>query len=78
MHGGSLKSYEDAAALKITGVRKVVTVPAVGGSTNVHAGVAVIADSTWAAMQGRDALAIEVECRAARQREQRRAFEEDA
>ncbi|MGD9340414.1 MAG: molybdopterin-dependent oxidoreductase [Chromatiales bacterium] len=59
VHGGSLKSYDDTAALKINGVRKVVTVPAVGGSTNVHAGVAVIADSTWAAMQGRDALAIE-------------------
>ena len=59
VHGGSLKSYDDTAALKINGVRKVITVPAVGGSTNVHAGVAVIADSTWAAMQGRDALAIE-------------------
>ena len=59
VHGGSLKSYDDTAALKINGVRKVITVPAVGGSTNVHAGVAVIADSTWAAMQGRDALTIE-------------------
>ncbi len=59
VHGGSLKSYDDTAALKINGVRKVVTVPAVGGSTNVHAGVAVIADSTWSAMQGRDALEIE-------------------
>lgn len=48
--GGKLKSYDDSAALKIAGVRKVVEVPT---------GVAVIADSFWSAKQGRDALKVE-------------------
>lgn len=45
--GGSMKGYDAAPARAIAGVRDVVEVPN---------GVAVIADSTWAAMQGRKAL----------------------
>lgn len=46
--GGEVKRYDAAAAGRIAGVRKVVQVPS---------GVAVVADSTWAAFEGRDALA---------------------
>ena len=45
----TVASYDDADALKVPGVRKVVQVPQ---------GIAVIADNTWAAFQGRKALHI--------------------
>ena len=45
--GGKVASFDASAALKVPGVRKVVQVPS---------GVAVIADNTWAAFQGRKAL----------------------
>jgi isoquinoline 1-oxidoreductase beta subunit len=48
--GGSVKSYDTAEAIKISGVRQIVQIPT---------GVAVVAENTWAAMQGRDALKIE-------------------
>ncbi|MGZ5466713.1 MAG: molybdopterin cofactor-binding domain-containing protein [Thermoanaerobaculia bacterium] len=48
--GGKLKSFDAAAAKKVAGVRDVFEIPS---------GVAVVADHTWAAMQGRDALTIE-------------------
>ena len=47
--GGSVASFDDAAALAIAGVEKVVEVPS---------GVAVVATSTWAAFRGRDALQV--------------------
>ncbi|MGA2395492.1 MAG: molybdopterin cofactor-binding domain-containing protein [Candidatus Lustribacter sp.] len=47
--GATVGSYDASAALKVPGVRKVVQVPQ---------GVAVIADNTWAAFQGRKALTI--------------------
>jgi isoquinoline 1-oxidoreductase beta subunit len=59
--GGKIKSYDGSAALKVPGVLKVVTIdstPAPAKFTPL-AGVAVIANSTWAAMKGRDALKIE-------------------
>ncbi|MCW6510358.1 xanthine dehydrogenase family protein molybdopterin-binding subunit [Lichenifustis flavocetrariae] len=48
--GGTVKSVDDKAARAIKGVVDVVTVPQ---------GVAVLAENTWAARQGRDALKIE-------------------
>jgi isoquinoline 1-oxidoreductase beta subunit len=55
---GKLKSYDDSAALKVPGVKKVLTIKmAVFGT--YRDGVAVVADSTWAAMQGRKALKVE-------------------
>jgi isoquinoline 1-oxidoreductase beta subunit len=48
--GGSLKSFDAAPAKAIKGVRDVVS---------VSGGVAVVADSFWAAKQGRDALEVE-------------------
>jgi len=47
--GATVASYDATAALKVPGVRKVVQVPQ---------GVAVVADNTWAAFQGRKALTI--------------------
>ena len=49
VRGGSVRSYDAAAALRFPGVRKVVAVPS---------GVAVVADTTWAALQGREKLAV--------------------
>src|SRR5438067_681262 len=53
---GSLKSFDATAALAVPGVKHVVpvlpqgTVPGgVGAAFNPHAGVAVIAENTWAA-----------------------------
>ncbi|GAB4564326.1 MAG: xanthine dehydrogenase family protein molybdopterin-binding subunit [Haliangiales bacterium] len=57
--GGKVKSFKPDAALAVAGVEKVVEVPAVGPDANVASGVAVIANSTWAAMQGRQKLEIE-------------------
>ena len=48
--GGTVKSFDAAAASAIPGVVKVVQVPR---------GVAVVARSFWAAKQGRDALQVE-------------------
>lgn len=47
--GGKLKSFDATKALAINGVQRVFEVPN---------GVAVVANSTWAAMQGRAALTV--------------------
>jgi isoquinoline 1-oxidoreductase beta subunit len=47
--GGKVKNFDAAKALAIKGVRQVIAIPS---------GIAVVADSTYAAMQGREALAI--------------------
>ncbi|MFT4794840.1 MAG: isoquinoline 1-oxidoreductase beta subunit [Paracoccaceae bacterium] len=61
--GGTVKSVDDSAALATPGV---ISVHMVAGSIMPAkfaplGGVAVIADTTWAALQGRDALKIEWE-----------------
>jgi len=61
---GRVKSVDDSAARKVRGVQAIVPVspPPAGHLTrNLAAGVAVIADNTWAAIQGRKALRIEWE-----------------
>ena len=50
LFGGTVKSFDGAAALEVPGVVKVVQVPR---------GVAVIAKSFWSAKQGRDALTVQ-------------------
>jgi isoquinoline 1-oxidoreductase subunit beta len=55
---GKVKSFDDTAALKIPGVKKVFKVQMKVFET-IREGVAVIADSTWAAMLGRKALKVE-------------------
>lgn len=61
-YGGRVRSVDDAAALQVPGVRRVVRVDAVGGTEDrpyAVEGVAVVADSTWAALQGRSALRVD-------------------
>ncbi|HEV3224143.1 MAG TPA: molybdopterin cofactor-binding domain-containing protein [Puia sp.] len=55
---GKLKSFDDSGALKIPGVKKVLKIKMAVFGTQ-REGVAVIANSTWAAMQGRKALKVE-------------------
>src|SRR5690606_4033769 len=56
---GSLVGFDDSEARKVKGVLDVVAIPgpAAGApATTLASGVAVVAESTWAAMKGRDAL----------------------
>jgi isoquinoline 1-oxidoreductase subunit beta len=55
--GGSLKRVDDTKARAVTGVRQVVKLDA--EERLLPARVAVLADDTWAAMKGRDALVID-------------------
>ncbi|MEO7800743.1 MAG: molybdopterin cofactor-binding domain-containing protein, partial [Ginsengibacter sp.] len=54
---GKVKSYDDSAALKVPGVKKVIKVVMKVFNTD-REGVAVIANSTWAAIQGKRALKV--------------------
>jgi isoquinoline 1-oxidoreductase beta subunit len=58
MVGGKPASFDRAAALAVPGVRHVVTLEPAGLSQGFKplGGVAVVADHTWAALQGREAL----------------------
>jgi isoquinoline 1-oxidoreductase beta subunit len=60
---GTLRTLDDSAAKKVRGVRAVVPLagpkPTDDLVRNLTAGVAVVADNTWAAMQGRKALRID-------------------
>ena len=61
VYGGKVKSVDDAAALKVAGVKQVVKMP--DGTSppgyNPLGGVAVLANNSWSAEQGRKALAID-------------------
>ena len=57
--GGKVKSFDATKAKAVPGVREVVEIPAVEPGCHAAGGIAVAADSTWAALQGRDALVIE-------------------
>ena len=59
--GGKVESFDAAAAKKIPGVVDVMEIPKFQGAPLFQplGGVAVVADSTWAAWQGRDALNID-------------------
>ena len=55
--GGTLAHLDDAAALKLDGVKKVMTIPPPDpagplGTQQLAAGVAVLARDTWTALQG--------------------------
>jgi isoquinoline 1-oxidoreductase beta subunit len=61
--GSSVKSLDDKAALGISGVKQTATIDAFKPPIGYQAlgGVAVLADNTWAAMQGKKKLKIEWE-----------------
>ena len=56
--GGKLQSFDASAAKTIPGVRAVFPVPPLPRRFNTAGGVTVVADSTWAAIQGRRALVL--------------------
>ena len=56
--GAKIVSFDPAPALAIPGVRQVVRIPGLPNPIDLRDGVAVIADHTWAAFQGRAALRI--------------------
>ncbi|HKE92362.1 MAG TPA: molybdopterin cofactor-binding domain-containing protein [Gemmatimonadales bacterium] len=58
VHGGRPAQVDSARALAVPGVRQVVTLTGLDNPTHLRPGVAVVADSTWAAEQGRKALAV--------------------
>ncbi len=53
--GGGVKAFDGSAALKLPGVKQVLAVPGHHGGT---AGVAVVADTPWHAIQGQKALQV--------------------
>jgi isoquinoline 1-oxidoreductase beta subunit len=59
-YGGKVKTFDAAKAKAVPGVVDVIEIPAVKGAHS-KGGIAVVAQNTWAAMQGRNALQIEWE-----------------
>lgn len=59
--GGKLKSFDDLETKKVPGVQQTVVIPGFKSPHGFQAlgGVAVIADNTWSAMKGREALKVE-------------------
>lgn len=55
---GKVKSFDDTATRKVPGVKQVLKVR-MGVFNTYREGVAVVADSTWAAIQGKKALKVE-------------------
>ena len=58
VHGGRPATVDASAALAVPGVKRVVMIEGHQNPTWLKGGVAVVADSTWAAMQGREALRV--------------------
>jgi isoquinoline 1-oxidoreductase subunit beta len=56
--GGRVKSCDDTEALKVAGVRQIVSIDPFQGAPGFQplGGIAVIADNTWSAFQGRKKL----------------------
>jgi len=56
--GGKVKSFDATEAKRMAGIRDVITIEPVARGAFTAGGVVVLADSSWAAMQGRNALKI--------------------
>lgn len=56
--GGTIKSFDATEAMKIPGVKKVMKIEGHEKPTYWICGVAVLADSTWSAFKGKEALKI--------------------
>jgi len=68
VYAGTIKSFDASAAMGISGVEKVIELPASNrkapqnvGGFNPLGGIAIIATNTWAAIEGRSALKVEWE-----------------
>ena len=61
VYGGKVKSFDPSDALKVAGVERVVEIPAtpIPSGFKPLGGIAVIANNTWVAQQGRARLKIE-------------------
>jgi len=57
--GGKVKSFDATATKAVPGVKDVFQIEAVEQDVHSAGGVAIVAESTWAAMQGRRALKID-------------------
>lgn len=56
--GGKTANFDKGRAKSVPGVKDVFEVPALGADKFTAGGVVVVADSTWAAMNGREALSV--------------------
>jgi isoquinoline 1-oxidoreductase beta subunit len=56
--GGKIASYDATKAKAVPGVRDVIQFETSGRGASITGGVAVLADNSWAAIQGRNALAV--------------------
>ena len=56
--GGKPVHFDASQAKALPGVKDVFEIPALGSDMFTAGGIVVVANSTWAAMKGRDALAI--------------------
>ena len=59
--GGKVKWFDAAKAKGVAGVREVFAIDAVSQGAFTAGGVAIVADNSWAAMQGRKLLQVEWE-----------------
>jgi isoquinoline 1-oxidoreductase beta subunit len=59
--GGKVKGFDPAKAKGVAGVKHVIEVAPGGPGTFSTGGVAVVADSTWSAIQGRAALSVDLD-----------------
>ena len=57
--GGKPLHFEASKAKAVPGVRDIFEIPALGKDMYTAGGIVVVADSTWAAMKGREALQID-------------------
>ena len=57
--GGKVAKLDSTKAQAVPGVRKIFEVPAIADGAHTAGGIAVVADTTWAAIKGREALDIE-------------------
>ena len=66
-YGAKVASYDANATMKIPGVVKVIELPTASQPSAFEplGGIAVLAENTWAAMKGRDALSIQWDTAAA-------------
>ncbi|HET6177015.1 MAG TPA: molybdopterin cofactor-binding domain-containing protein [Candidatus Sulfotelmatobacter sp.] len=56
--GGKVAHFDAGKAKAVAGVHDVFEIPALGRDMFTAGGIVVVADSTWAAMKGRDALQV--------------------